>query len=284
LLKTHDQRKTGTAFGNKEIVFFGYDTAFNGAMNMAIDEVLLKRSDTEDRFFVRFYDVGKPTVILSSSDNYKSVIKTADDGIDVCRRITGGRPIYLDQNTIEYSIAGPLRKDGELNGIFDLHTKIHRSFGPMLAATINDMIGNNQEISFGNTSSIRINNKPIAGHAHMTRPNRSFLYHGVVVIRRWDLKMIDKILRLPDEDLKQIPALPNIHDLAKSGNGRQYKDELIRKFSDSLPRENVKLATGDLRLEILRDADDLYKVKYSADWWTFKDVKASVARFCLLES
>ncbi len=284
MLKTLNRKESGPVFGTRDVVFFGYTTAFNGAMNMAIDEVLLRRSDSENRFFVRFYDVSKPTVILSNSDDYKSVIKN-DDGIEICRRMTGGRPIYLDKNTIEYSITGPLRKGEALDGVFNLNTKIHKNLGPILADAIRQMIGNGHEISFGNTSSIRIDNKPIAGHAQRISYNKSFLYHGVVVIYPWNLQMIDKVLNIPEDDRKQISTLPNIHDLTKNGGTpRQYKDELMQNLLSILPKENTKEASEKLRSEVLKEAEELYRTKYGTRDWTFKEVGKSVARFCLLES
>lgn len=284
LLKTVEHKGSKSVFGNKEIVYFGYSRDLSGAMNMALDESLLRRADLEDRFFLRFYEVGKPTVILSNSDNYDSAVKSSGLDVEVCRRMTGGRPIYLDSNTLEYSICGPLRKEDSLESAFGTPVKIHKSLGPILADAISEMIGDGNRISFGNTSSIRIANKPIAGHAQMIAPSHSFLYHGVIVIYPWNLKVIDSVLNLPRDDIKEISTLPCIHSLARKEVNTQYKEGLVQNMLGRMAEENLSYASDAEKAAILKDAQELFAAKYGTREWTLKDVPKHGVRFCLLES
>ncbi len=272
------QKRKENPFGSSRIVLFGYDT-FSAAQNMAIDEILKERADKEDRFFIRFYDVAKPSVILGSGDHYDVIKSGSADGCDVSRRMTGGRPIYLDRNTLQYSIAGPLH-----GSVDPFPREMHKRFGSILADAIAGLIGGSHEISMPRSSSIRIDGKPIAGHGQSISPNRSFLYHGVVVIRPWDLSMIDALLHVDRKDFTELGTLPNLHDLRGTKRTAVDKEDLISAMMARLPVGQLEVIGTAEREAILESSTLLSAEKYANARWVFRDdiQLRRDTRFCIL--
>lgn len=86
---------------------FGYGR-YSAQMNMAIDEALFSLSCASKKFFVRFYDFSRPSVILAVFDSPNNFVGDSNDSIDITRRITSGKPIYIDDNALAYCITGPI--------------------------------------------------------------------------------------------------------------------------------------------------------------------------------
>jgi len=78
-----------------------------GAANMAVDEYLFRGLTKEPRTIVRFYSWARPTASLGYSQSADKVLDLdycQRNGIDVVRRITGGK-LVLHWREITYSIA-----------------------------------------------------------------------------------------------------------------------------------------------------------------------------------
>jgi lipoate-protein ligase A len=78
-----------------------------GAANMAVDEYLFGSLGKEPRTIVRFYSWERPTASLGysqSADRVLDVEYCRNNGIDVVRRITGGK-LVLHWREVTYSIA-----------------------------------------------------------------------------------------------------------------------------------------------------------------------------------
>jgi lipoate-protein ligase A len=277
--KTATQKTTKDAFGDSTICFFGWDTLSAGK-NMAVDEILLRRAEKENTFFVRFYDFSRPSVVLGSND-HPDLVKDPT-GVDICRRITGGRPIYIDKNILGYSIIGPLTNETvELSNV----EKMHKALGIMLAATISNIIGKEHEVTLGNTSSIRVDDKPIAGHAQHIIGKHSFIYSGVIVIAPWEIHPIKRLLGINSEDQKSISQLPNIADLAvEKKDPKEHKMDVVKGLSARFPRDNLTYIADAEKRRILSEATLLFNKKYGKADWTFKQdgfLRRDV-KFCIL--
>ena len=204
--------------GKKEsfrFIYFGFDR-FSAAKNMAIDEALEKQSSEAKNAYIRFYDFEKPSVILSYSDSKRCLRSEAFDekSIEISRRQSGGKPIYVDDNVLAYSIISPL---SDSNKEFESTTRIHHYFGSRIIKAINAFtnIGSDR-VSLGNVYSIRIDGRPIAGHAQSHTLSRSFFYHGVLAIGKWDAERINKFLDIRREDYDDLKSSPCIRDLLES--------------------------------------------------------------------
>jgi lipoate-protein ligase A len=274
---------TKSVFGNYDICYFGYDKMSAGK-NMAVDEVLKERADKEEKFFLRFYDVERPSVILSRHDHH-SVIKEGAGDFDFCRRISGGGPIYLDNNTFQYSFTGPLRDGDPVSQDPYALQYIHKGLGSILADVINGVFGEKQDIILGRSSSVRIWNRPIAAHGQSIKPRHSFLYHGVIVVYPWDMEKLGRLLNMTVEDHKEISTLPNIKDIADDGKGRRfYKDELCRSFLKKLPKERLGAISQAEKNIVLNDSELLYEAYYANEEYIYDDNPALSrnSRFCIL--
>ncbi len=257
--------------GDKDIVFFGWDR-LDAGMNMAIGEVLMKHAREENRFFLRFYDFSRPSVVLGAYSK-PDVLKDRNAvGVDFSRRITGGWTIYMDDNMVGYDLAGPLLKNRSVNQIVDpvsvkYLAETHKFLGPLLAEAVSKVIGNNHEIRLDAIAGVKVDGGYIASHAQRIE-NQSFLYHGVVVVAPWNVAFMDRILRLSDTDKRSITGLPNLTELADDKLHRwDYKDKLVRAFVSELPKENLNFATDPERNVIFDEAKKLYKEKYSSSRW-----------------
>ncbi len=97
--------------GLMERWFFLDDGALAGARNMAVDEFLLDRShDRGGVPVLRLYSFGPPAVTLGYHQDARKVIDieaVRRDGIDLVRRITGGRAL-LHEGELTYSVTAAL--------------------------------------------------------------------------------------------------------------------------------------------------------------------------------
>lgn len=280
MFKMEKQNQTAI-FKGKQIVFFGWDK-LDYARNMAIDEVLLNRAYEEDRFFVRFYDFQRPTVILAA-DGHSGVVKNRDDGFDVGRRISGGWPIYIDSNVLSYSITGSLKGEPEEK----VGTRLHDSLGRLLSESIKDMIDQRHKITLGDISGIRVDKIPIAGHSYHMALNRSFLYHGAVLIDRWKVGSVKRALMIREEEVERIESLPNLSDLSINKKGvLELKDEVIRRIVGRLPKENLTFINDQEKQDIMMGAEKLANSDYRDRKFILGDEKRLLRdddmKFCLL--
>lgn len=98
----------------------------DGAMNMALDEILMKRQSSGDSPpTIRFYQWKPVAISIGQFQNIDSINlqRCNEKDVDVIRRITGGRAI-LHKNDVTYSVIAPesdLRVSGRL---MDTYKKI----------------------------------------------------------------------------------------------------------------------------------------------------------------
>ncbi|MCL4383289.1 hypothetical protein M1278_01480 [Candidatus Marsarchaeota archaeon] len=274
------------------LVYFGFDE-FNAPKNMAIDEVLKKDAEITGNTYIRFYDFKKPSIILSYSDSRECLRKEAfnEPSIEITRRSSGGKPIYIDNNILAYSIIGSLNKS---NKEFESTAKVHKFFGSHIINAINNITKFDiKRINLGDVYSIRIDGKPIAGHAQFPTLSRSFFYHGVLAIGKWDAENINKFLNITKQDYENLKLAPCIKDLFKDNANKININEisaikikladLILKF---ISNNNYKNIEKNKKASIIKEAELLVKIKYSKPTWlenSSSGIKLkNDSRFCLL--
>lgn len=250
-------------------------------MNMAIDEAMLKLSEEQKEFYVRFYDFTNKSVILSYSDSVDNVFIKKD--VEFTRRITAGKPIYIDDNVLAYSITGPTKSDVNLS----TSTQVHSLFGNIIANAVKGSIKNGFKVELGKAYSIRIDGKPIAGHGQYINTEHSFLYHGIIAIGPWNSDEIKSTIRIRNEDYNELKQLPNLSELGN--NDYSIKEHKLNFISNI--RKEVELRfkeSSDIEIkdkeEIDKSARRFYKNKYSSSgWFNRSDIQLrNDSRFCLL--
>lgn len=278
---------------NLNYVYFGYDT-FSAAKNMAIDEILKNRCETSNEIYIRFYDFEKPCVILSYSDSKECLRKEAFDNneIEISRRQSGGKPIYIDSNILAYSIIGPLNKETKE---FASTTSVHSYFGMCVADAINKIAKiDRQRITLGKVYSIKIDGKPVAGHAQFPTLSHSFFYHGVLAVGRWNALKINNLLNLSEADIEALKASPCINDLLKREDNLNKSIKDIEKTKQALAETILELISGSRYQEInskeksiiVSNAESLANNKYFTKEWIENSNNGITlkndSRFCLL--
>ena len=79
----------------------------SGSWNMAVDEYLFRSLEKEPGTHLRFYSWARPTVSLGYSQKVDQVLNAAycrREGIDIVRRITGGKLVLHDRE-VTYSLS-----------------------------------------------------------------------------------------------------------------------------------------------------------------------------------
>ncbi len=261
--------------------FLGYGK-YDAAMNMAIDEAMALRSAATNESFIRFYDFTRPSVILASNDDPKCLRQENLGGIDVTRRKSGGRPIFIDSNILSYSLSVPLGNDTEwASSLKD----VHQRFGRLTADAIARIAGiDGSLLQLPRTSSIRYNGNPIAGHGQYLVPGRFLLYHGVIVVAPWDIERLSKAINISDHDLHRIEMLPCVVDFINEPiDVSALKDHLVEDVLLSLSAGKFASANGESS-EILAGARQLRQEVYANRDWVFREDAQRVHNvpFCIL--
>ncbi len=263
-----------------DFTFFGYDT-FDAATNMAIDEALIGECERSGRHFIRFYNFKKPAIILSISDHYDNIKK--DKGIDVTRRKSSGKPIYVDENILAYSIIAKI--DG-VNPHLETLESIHKYFGSMTVDAIMSIVDKSCKIEVGEVFSININGMPVAGHGQKLTLGHSAMYHGVIAVKPWNTAAIREFLNLKREYDEELDRLPSVSMFI---NDKDNKEDIKKELASAMLR---KFTSGSFmrmgaqeRENVLKDADILVKRTYgNSTWIKNSDVSKLKTdfRFCLL--
>jgi len=269
-------------FQNKTVISLGYGR-HDAATNMAIDEAMLNLSSRSGKFFLRFYDFDKPSIVLSNSDHPDSIIMENLNGTSVTKRQTAGRPIYLDRNTFSYSITGHVPIGNDVPHDWDFKSKVHSHFGTIIASVIKAMANPEHVVEIGKHKSVVVDGRPIAGHAITTVGHYSFLYHGVLGLDQWDAAKINSLLRIRYKDFEEIGRLPSINSVAKikSADLSEYRRRFMDLLLDSMGQ--IQAIEPADESELLGSAAKLAKQKYSnEDWFLRKDDNLKVRlRFCM---
>ncbi len=256
-----------------EAVSFGYSRN-SAAKNMALDEALKELSEKTGRTYIRFYDFERDSVILSTSDDPSSIRDRSK--VEVTRRETGGKTIYVGENTLAYSVSGPLRGDSKVSG----PEALHRKYSSVALSGISEIIGNSAKVSLGGVYAINVDGMPIAGHAQSIGLGHSFLYHGVVAVSRWNSKRIRDVMDFPESDYEKIGMLPALSDFTKERGDtgkRRLMENMLRRVDAKSPSDEEKREAEEL-------ASRFCSEKYMDEEWIEgrgRKLKTG-ARFCLL--
>jgi hypothetical protein len=154
--------------------------------NLAINDACLHAvRDGLYEQIVRVYGFSRPGVILSSDEDIWDVREEARAGLDVTRRPTGGSVVYVDKDTLGYSV---FLKTGSKVDI----TATYRTFTERVVQSLRELGVPN--IAVGNWY-VRCNGGVIAGHAQQNRGEVSE-FQGLMRLTSWDVDDLERILRL----------------------------------------------------------------------------------------
>lgn len=257
----------------------------SGAMNMAIDEaVLLAVSRGLAPPTVRFYQWSKPVISLGYFQSYNREIdftKTGAQGVDVVRRLSGGRAV-LHHRELTYSVTAP--ENNRVIGGTVTQTYLAVSRGIVAGLR---KLGIPAELSAGQKTKgvitaacfdspsryeVAVFGKKIVGSAQ-TRKNAGILQHGSVVIEN-ETDLLFSCLRFETEEARETGKNYFIHKAASLADILGYPPE-FREVADALTRSfttefGVSLTPHQLSDAEMAEALELCRSKYDTDAWNKK--------------
>lgn len=162
-----------------------------GVRNMALDEALLRRAAVSGEGVVRVYSWNRPTISFgrnqSARRGYDAAL-AADAGLDVVRRITGGRAL-VHHREITYSVSAPIAEGESLRASYSQTNQLLLNALTMLgvAATIEPRGGRSMRPSSAACfelpaeGELTANGRKLAGSAQV-REEGAWLQHGSLLV------------------------------------------------------------------------------------------------------
>ena len=185
--------------------YFLDDAASAGAANMAVDEYLLEHSDERgDSPVLRLYSFDPPAISIGFHQVPGKVVDleaVRGDGIDIVRRITGGRALLHD-GELTYSVTSPLDSSFFASGLQETFISISSAIVDALKILgIDAMISGGKAFKgeketvppcLVSTSrhEITAGGRKIVGSAQRRRSG-SFLQHGSILLRPGSERIVE---------------------------------------------------------------------------------------------
>ncbi len=254
--------------------YWGHNT-LSISDNMAMEELLLKRSEEKKVATIRFWNVDKDAVVLGYGQA-TSAIKKRDRSFDVARRITGGSHVQFDSNCLAYSFTAP--RDGS----FKHYDEMRKYFAEYVADAMRELGIDVSKVD-NRSSTINVDDKVVASHA-MFWGVKSALMHGLMIIEPYNVDRIMERVSLNErkigknvyseyDALRGIPTLAGLlerkTDRVLENRRRDYAKKLL---ADGILKQVVKnnFKNKELGGKTLADAQALVKQEHTGDIW-FKE-------------
>ena len=237
---------------------------YNGPMNMAIDEAILYAVENNIAPpTIRFYKWNPGCISLG----YRQTISDINQefckelGIDIVRRITGGRAVYHDTTDLTYSL---VVQESFFNVPKRQLIKFSHNYicGHIIDAL--ETIGINGSLYTMND--IRVNSKKISGSAQNPIPisgRKVVLQHGTLLLN-YNENLMRKLIN--DSESGQTIS---IHNLTKTS------DSIIYKTLKNSFVKNKDYKIGSLTQEEFDIAQNLVQTKYNIELWNSSEGSVS---------
>ncbi len=245
-----------------------------GSLNMAVDEFLFRSLAGGSRTYVRFYRWERPTASLGYSQKTENVIDLEfcrRNGIDVVRRITGGK-LVLHHREITYSVCSSETGafTGTLAGSYKLISQaLARGLRRMgleasLAGASPPFYAKGDLPCFSQPArdEIEVNGKKIVGSAQK-RIGTSFLQHGSIPLVH-DEGLLKAVSRLGD-DPAEIRMTSLSEALGRPVDFDWAVARLVEGFEDFF---GVRFDALEMTDADKKNIDDIRTGKYEDDNWT----------------
>ncbi len=253
---------------------------YNAAMNMAIDEAILRsRVAGQIPNTLRFYRWKPSAVSIGRFQNLEKEVnmeKCRELGVDVIRRISGGGTVYHDaEGEITYSVMAKTEDIGAEN-IADVYSRIYAAISEALR-----MLGIQTDYNLGdakNCPNLTVCGKKISGSAQANKSG-IVLQHGTLLLDV-DLPRMFTLLRVPWADScmqvvnvakGKITSLKN--ELGHSVTPETAANVVAHGFAVALKIqviEDVQSVDSELTASELELAQRLYTEKYATKEWNFE--------------
>ncbi len=250
------------------------DEPASGARNMAVDEFLLDRIEKEGGAPVlRLYSFRPPAITLGYHQDAAKAIDlpaAAADGLDIVRRITGGRALLHD-GELTYSVTAPIGPPfGQ--GLADTFLVIAGVIVSALrSAGIDAQLGSAKRAGAASSMSspclvstsrheITAGGKKISGSAQR-RTGGAFIQHGSILLRTGS-EGIERYLRGGWKGLAGMITTVEA-ETGDAGKERELRDSIIDLFGKRMGEEPQELLLDPAGLAAIDIAEAEKKAEFS---------------------
>jgi len=236
--------------------------------NIALDSVLLEsRSAGTSLDTLRLLRFNPPAVLVGYHQDAEQEVRlayTAEAGIDVNRRITGGGAIYFDTSSIGWEVIASISSvgNGHLEGLFRLLCS-----GAVRALEILGI-----DASYRPRNDIEVRGRKISGTGG-TELGDAFLFQGTLLVD-FDAEAMIRALRIPVVKLKdkELASVRRRVTCIKKELGYQPSYDSIRAafrmgFEETLKIELVDGVLNELELVLLKER----LLSFASHEWVFLD-------------
>ena len=254
----------------------------SGAMNMAVDEVLLDSVATgASKPVLRLYRWSPATLSLGYAQSIHNDIDInfcQHRGIDIVRRSTGGRAVLHD-NEMTYSVIAPTNHDSFGKSILDCYRALAEvlQYTLTLAGLSAQLVPGEYQGGYRNPLraicfsapsqyELVIGGRKVVGSAQK-RKGSTFLQHGSVPIEL-DISILGRILKIKtDQDQAGLEKVGWLNCwLEKPLSKTKLEGLLIEAFQKHL---SIEFECSFLTNDELTKAAELRDEKYAHSNWTF---------------
>ncbi|HEY4687792.1 MAG TPA: biotin/lipoate A/B protein ligase family protein [Anaerolineae bacterium] len=251
--------------------------ALDGAMNMAIDEAILRGvAEGSSLPTLRFFDWQPACLSLGQAQPVADVDFEACRalGVDVVRRPTGGRAI-LHVDELTYSVTAREDEPRVRGGIVESYRRLSEGLlagllkigVPVEQVERPDSHDRDQgPVCFEAPSNYEIvfDGRKLVGSAQM-RKNGTLLQHGSLPLAGDIARICDVLAAKPDRDRVRARAITVERAIGRCVTYAQAARSMAEGFTSAL---NLHLEPGGLTPQEHAWAEELRRAKYAAETWT----------------
>ncbi|MCW4017331.1 MAG: lipoate--protein ligase family protein [Candidatus Bathyarchaeota archaeon] len=252
----------------------------NAAMNMAIDEAILRsHAAGENPNTLRFYRWNPSAVSIGRFQNPEKELLLENCkklGVDVIRRISGGGTVYHDaKGEVTYSVIAKTEDFGT-NDIAQVYSKIYAAISEALR-----MLGIASDYSSGNAKNcpnLTVNGKKISGSAQANKGG-VVLQHGTLLMDV-DLPRMFTLLRVPwaNSCMQVVQVAERKITSVKQEVGHEVTPEtavnaIAHGFAVALNMqvvEDVQSMSDQLTPKEKKLAEKLYRERFATEEWNLE--------------
>jgi len=225
----------------------------NPALNLAMEEALLRVRLENSNNNILWFWINKPSVILGCFSKLDEInlVECKKLEIPIVRRISGGGAVYHDLGNLNYTVITNIGK----NGLPMDTLKTYKFISECLIEGLKHL---NIQLNFLPPNTILLNEKKVGGMAQHLLYNVT-LIHGTILVNA-NLELMKKLIKI------KIPVI-NLSE-TKNISLNEVKENLLKGFKIKLQTAfiNSFFTQNELKL-----AKKLLKIKYSKKWWNLQN-------------
>ena len=221
----------------------------NAAMNMAIDHALCESVARCGEPTIRFYQWKPNAVSIGAYQNHNEINHSVCKkyGVDVVRRITGGRAVFHSESDFTYSAIAPLKIFGH---------SINYAYKSICSSIIDSLSALGIKAELKNKNDLVVNGKKISGNAAKVAEGGVYLQHGTIIYN-FDNETAKTNSEILNVELQEVRSkVTGIKQQTKAGREEVYK------ILKSGFMKGKKIYKSELSISEIKRANELSSTQY----------------------